>query len=134
MREIKFRLWNGMEMEYNIMAGFLGSFYVQGIDEKDSASMSHFNTKYPDMNPLMQFTGLRDKNGVEIYEGDVVKFKGGRKPKGEERPYVNSVVVYKKCIFTVEDNTSIFTDSAILNFCVVIGNIHENPELLTKTH
>ena len=45
-REIKFRVWTGQEMEHRIMVGFLGAFYVQGIDEKDSASMSPFNTKY----------------------------------------------------------------------------------------
>ena len=70
-REIKFRAWNGASMEINVMAGFLGAFYVQGIDPEDSASMSPFNTKLEGVE-LMQFTGLHDRNGKEIYEGDIV--------------------------------------------------------------
>ena len=126
MKTVKFRIWNGMQMEHNIMAGFLGSFYVQGIHENDSASMSQFNTKYPDNCLLMQFTGLADKNGVEIYEGDILSFGTTYKP----------VVTFENGCFCVSGSPlglEIDDDNGFVVYNMagseVIGNIYENPEL-----
>lgn len=51
-REIKFRVWNGLEMVYDVISGRFGTFYVNpdnnGIDQNDSASLSPYNTKYHD--------------------------------------------------------------------------------------
>lgn len=71
---------------------------------------------------LMQFTGLHDKNGVEIYEGDILK-------DGDEL----GVVKYRKASFiavsTLKEWASLISWEAR---CEVIGNIYENPELLKE--
>lgn len=115
MREIKFRAWDrAMERMLNNV-GFHPYMCCKNDDyasDKDGAYTisPHFTNYY-----LMQYTGLKDKNGVEIYEGDVLRV-----------PY-NSI-----------DNQSvIFLPSGTwscsgldLSRCRVIGNIHQNPELL----
>ncbi len=123
-RKIKFRVWNGLKMEadINVMAGSLGVFYVQGMDETDSASLSTFNTKYPDGIVEMQFTGSTDKNNKDIYEGDII---GNKKRIG--------VVCWneKNSRYWIETNDKLNDWFLLSSKYEVLGNIYENPELLT---
>ncbi|MDT2677299.1 YopX family protein [Enterococcus dongliensis] len=81
---------------------------------------------------LMQFTGLKDKNGVEIFEGDIVKRAGSSKPKDEllEIGFANgsfySTFIPDWC------RTSLFDYVDFGKQVEVIGNIYENPELLEE--
>lgn len=131
-REIKFRVWDGQQMEYNIMAGSLGVFYVKGIDEKDSVSMSPFNTKYPDYIPLMQYTGLKDKNGIEIYEGDILKLDdpnwgyGGMYDK-EHDGYLYREVAFEDGCFCFKNGSELYN---VNRQSEVIGNVYANPKIV----
>lgn len=75
-----------------------------------------------------QFTGLLDKNGREIYEGDIIRFVNGQKK-------VNGEWVDNEFIYTVEYSEGtfygIFGLSKVLNSVEVIGNIYDNPDLIT---
>lgn len=132
-REIKLRVWTGNHMEYDVIAGRFGVFYVNpengnGLDPKDSASLTPCNTKYPDDIPLMQFTGLLDKNGKEIYEGDIVKqiFPAGPKKKDGMIEEID-VVKFESGQFEV-DSIPLYVSEDF--YVEVIGNIYENADLL----
>ena len=107
MREIRFRAWDEDE-----------KMMVQWNELRDTQL---FNDGFDnDHCVLMQFTGLKDKNGKEIYEGDIMEYYSGMVPKGEN-PIKKEIVKWNKR-FARFDNC--FSGGA------VIGNIYENPELI----
>lgn len=132
-REVKFRAWTGTTMEYNVIAGKFGVFYVNpgtkgdGLNEEDTACLTPFNTIYSPNTPLMQFTGLKDKNGKEIYEGDILLHKA--------LDIRNVPVIWWGSGWYVGYDDGKYHNVTALDYlgdCEVIGNIYENPELLTK--
>lgn len=114
-------------MEYRVVAGALGAFYAEGLDPKDTASISPHNTIYSSFTPVMQFTGLLDKNRVEIYEGDVVI----ERMPGSSTEY-RGVVEWNKnsAAFMINEGTIYMKALLETTEKEVLGNIYENPELL----
>ena len=120
MREIKFRAWNIAEkvMVDEIYPGDLGWVLVR-----------------PESCISMQYTGLKDRHGKEIYEGDIlsvtpsigdvvratVAFEGGRFYLVSSKDTEYNLALYQE-----EGYYPCFNWSD----CEVIGNIHENPDLL----
>jgi uncharacterized phage protein (TIGR01671 family) len=143
MREIKFRAWNKETKTFGYFE--LNNYFISG-DGCGDYSESHINTwrwkkgalgtmgmywefdidegEIEDFN-MQQYTGLKDKNGKEIYEGDIMRYFNY-----ENVPYYESVdwvVIENSCTdcgtasgFYIRQPTG----------GEVVGNIHENPELL----
>jgi uncharacterized phage protein (TIGR01671 family) len=128
METVKFRVWNGREMVYDIMAGKFGIFYVNpekgdGLNTKDTACLSENTTKYHEGTPLMQYSGIDDKNGKEIYEGDIFKL-GAEKEVFEVR--------FEHGCFMAFCNGKQYGLIGELQICFIdiIGNIYQNAGLL----
>ncbi len=118
MRQIKFRVWEIKKKRFlEVMLLHHFDNGVTSLTCSDGKSNVHL---FEEDWILMQYTGLKDKNGKEIYEGDIVRHRkaGGIMGQGEIVIEVSRGVVVK--------NWPIAFDPE------VIGNIHENPELLKE--
>jgi uncharacterized phage protein (TIGR01671 family) len=125
-REIKFRAWDYENKKW--VFGWLTKL-VEGIRQflaivqyEDGELVRYY---IDDEKTVGQFTGLHDKNGKEIYEGDILDFdesEWGAEFKPEAVPTLDK--------FTVLHWPMCGIPSDIPKYRQVIGNIHENPELL----
>lgn len=131
-RELKFRVFNGFEMNHDVVVGRFGNFFVNpsnnGISENDSACLSEANTKYADDIPVMQYTGLKDKNGKEIWEGDILKLIDIN-----VSVFFNSATASFDFQYEGGDCESLYSNIEAGIEMEVIGNIYENPELLKQS-
>ena len=127
MREIKFRAWDKSNQcmvypgEENTVFTFTnGILCVECLETvwKEGGGETYEKDEFFQVDcEIMQFTGLKDRHGKEIYEGDIVDYGNGR----------NKVVEFIDGCFCICGITAM---PKLMTLYPVIGNIYENPELL----
>jgi uncharacterized phage protein (TIGR01671 family) len=129
MREIKFRAWDKKDnvmRQVNMMTvsenhNYQTYYFLEPTSENNGFRYT------PDVE-LMQYTGLKDKNGKEIYEGDIIRHDWGlNKITFEDYSFTAEHIISFDGAF----NCNLYL-SDIGSDCEVIGNIYENPELIEK--
>lgn len=149
MREIKFRAWDNQaekmiysdevypmskyKFEFDIFNDF--EFKLMKMIDRYNVTDDEGNDTYQEVfkaveADIMQYIGLKDKNGKEIYEGDIVEYEIDSPGLGE---YFKGVVEFYNGFYYIKskrtDNIMDLTDYETNNL-TIIGNIYENPELL----
>lgn len=119
-RQIKFRSWHH---EYKRMVYPSALTYCH--DKTMRPIINFLNTIEVQDLPLMQYTGLKDKNGKEIYEGDIMQDRLGAKCQVVYVPEFGAYKQLSKVGYTHLNQADIISSDD-----TVIGNIHENPDLL----
>ncbi|WP_426981291.1 YopX family protein [Bacillus pseudomycoides] len=125
MREIKFRVFDKNipkdlhEVDGNIASGMIVNWdYVK----QSSYLIDALNGKFP----IMQYTGLKDKNGIEIFDGDIVKISG--------HPFQGSIDIDGNYEVGYNEYMELSCGGWYLfrmrHWAEVIGNKFENPELI----
>lgn len=136
MREIKFRAWDKSQNKMYQVRGinFDNEDLWLKINETQIMGANLFEVE------LMQYTGLKDKNGKEIYEGDIVTYsvKGFKKINKtvmtfneEHGAYLFGIYEGVKMPCGKKTRMNKYTRKSVNNV-EVIGNIYENPELLKE--
>ena len=118
MKEIKFRVWDN---DLEIMSYSDAEIFITFSD--DGICIGYEIDDEIDDYELMQYIGLKDKNGEEIYEGDIVKLF--------EYKVIDNIVLPEE-IVTINDIRKGCDTLRPSQYMEVIGNIYENPELLKK--
>lgn len=131
-REIKYRAWLKEEKKMVIVETIdFSEKSIQYLEKNEIIDAYLLRTTFLEDIELMQYTGIKDKNGKEIYEGDILKYKF---PYDRRLKHVSLVkFIETEASFGLKDiygNEIPLYRITANNYFEVIGNIYENPELL----
>ena len=131
MREIKFRAWdyqkNSWAKESDVLPSMGLTFGINDFFIKDGHEIDRWE--------FCQFTGLKDKNSKEIYEGDIINPLSETETKYSKKRRIAYIVSFKNGSFTAQGyNGELVIEPNLYDIIhrgfEIIGNIYENPELL----
>lgn len=145
MREIKFRAYHTEKRDGQEFPRMIGWDEILNNDEEELAC--YFRNEFSNVSPLMQYTGLKDKNGREIYEGDIIHCVHWFFDGNEIEEHFTASVGFRDGSFTLENINSRYYSGYTgeenrkgicwigdINYCEedyeVIGNIYEDSELI----
>lgn len=133
MRQIKFRQWMPRFKEFH-MWGFMSPAEFAGPANSETINSAHLHSQ--------QFTGLLDNNGKEIYEGDILEYED---KAIYEKPLFVSFNQAGFCAHDADEylhwdedgddedhEECVYMDRILAGSLVIVGNIHENTELLCQ--
>ena len=150
MREIKFRAWDKkkktMILFGSALTSFTSGFWGDGVDnykiqferEGETNGYNHDDFNEYAAVDLMQYTGLKDKNGKEIYDGDLIE---GDHQQIYEVFFNDNKAIFSCCIrvgyhkntyFEPYYSNDLLIEDVVVGDYEVIGNIPENSEILTN--
>ncbi len=126
-RQIEFRAWDSWHSK---MIEWNKDFF------SDMSEVTRHSSEFPSEAKdtgitLMQYTGLKDKNGKEIYEGDIIKIISALE-LSLYKNFTGTVFYSAPCFMAKNDYVTMGMHEKKITTIEVIGNIYQNPELLEK--